>query len=62
MKSRELIKMSRLNTGNVSSKGSQEIHTSFILTKHCMVPVGWRVKEEYFCQMNHDLEVSLKGF
>ena len=33
MKSRDLIKMRRLNTGNVSSKGSKEIHTSFYFDK-----------------------------
>ena len=33
MKSRDLIKIRRLNTGNVSSKGSKEIHTSFYFDK-----------------------------
>ena len=44
---------------NVSGKGSKEIQ---MFLKLCMVPGGWRVKEEEFCNRNHDLEVSLKGF
>ena len=44
---------------NVSDKGSKEI-LHFICTKHCMVPGGWRIKEEEFCNRNHDLEVSFQ--
>ena len=44
---------------NVSDKGSKEI-LHFICTKHCMVPGGWRIKEEEFCNWNHDLEVSFQ--
>jgi hypothetical protein len=51
MKSRDLIKIRKMNTGNVSSKGSTEIHTSFYFDKTLHVPGGWRVKEEEFLQL-----------